>query len=531
MKKLVYKGIVLVMLLFLFLTPLSYAWEKDINLLYADASFLGEAERDNSGCSINGVGDINGDNFDDFLVGAFRNDEGGEESGQAYLFYGKATGWTKDFSLENADASFIGETAGDQAGHVVAGGGDINNDGYDDFLISSPHNPLGSSENGKLYIIFGKESNWLMDTNLTDVNASILSDTYDSNFDIAIISDVNGDEYDDILIGVPYYYESLYQIGKVYLFFGNDSGWSHNIDINNANASFIGKYYNDQVGNSVAGIGDVNGDTIGDFIIGSQYSDGDGTNEGQVYLIFGKSSGWEQNVNLTHANVTFTGEHDYDLAGSSISGVGDINGDTYNDFVIGAYQNDETGSEAGQSYLILGKSEWNSNYNLSSVDASFLGEESYAKSGRFLSGVGDINNDNYHDFIIGLSGYGSGGTTRGKAYLILGKPSGWSMDTNLATIGVSFIGEGISESKISAVAGGGDINHDGYDDMLFGAIESSESAIYAGQTYLIFGAISRDFPSPTNGIPVYSLLALTMISLGTITIIISLRRKEFHTKY
>ena len=103
----------------------------DTDLGDSDASFLGEGADDGSGWSVAGVGDINGDGYDDILIGAPGDDDGGSNAaGQTYLIFGNASGWSMDTDLSNADASFWGEDAGDFSGWTVAGAGDVNSDGY-----------------------------------------------------------------------------------------------------------------------------------------------------------------------------------------------------------------------------------------------------------------------------------------------------------------------------------------------------------------------------------------------------------------
>jgi hypothetical protein len=116
-------------------------YSNNRNLSSVDASFIGEHARDLSGQSVMSAGDVNGDGYDDILIGAPDNNDSGSAAGQTYLILGKASGWAMDVNLSNADASFIGEHAGDNSGLSVASGGDVNGDGYDDILIGTPGNP------------------------------------------------------------------------------------------------------------------------------------------------------------------------------------------------------------------------------------------------------------------------------------------------------------------------------------------------------------------------------------------------------
>ena len=126
-------------------------------------------------------------------------------------------------------------------------------------------------------------------------------------------------------------------------------GLNEPISLGNSNASFIGETGGDQSGKTVAGAGDVNGDGYDDLLIGAFLNDDAHINAGQVYLIFGRSSGWTMDIDLSKANASFVGEERDDQAGIDAAGVGDVNNDGYDDIVIGAYRNDAGGDSAGQA--------------------------------------------------------------------------------------------------------------------------------------------------------------------------------------
>ena len=466
----------------------------ELDLGDSDASFWGEDADDSAGWSVAGAGDVNDDGYDDVLIGAPYNDDGGSDAGQTYLILGKASGWSMDINLANANASFRGEEAGVYAGFSVAGAGDVNGDGYDDILIGAYHDEEGGYPAGQTYLILGKASGWSMDTDLSDANASFWGEDADdrSGYSVAGAGDVNGDGYDDILIGALYNDDGGLNVGQTYLILGKASGWSMDNNLSNADASFWGEDVDDRSGRSVAGAGDVNGDGYDDILIGAWYDDDGSDQAGQTYLILGKASGWSIDTNLSSADASFWGENPGDWAGWSVAGVGDVNGDGYDDILIGAYTNGDGGVMAGKTYLILGKaSGWSMYTNLSEADASFIGENSGDFSGYSVAGAGDVNNDEYDDILIGAHYNEDGDIMAGKTYLILGKASGWSMDIDLSNADASFLGEGLWDTSGCSVAGAGDVNSDGYDDILIGASNNDDGSGQAGQTYIVLS--SKDF--------------------------------------
>jgi hypothetical protein len=310
----------------------------DVNLTTVDASFMGEYANDNAGYSINSAGDVNGDGFDDFLISAHQSDHGGIDTGQIYLIFGKSSGWSMDVNLSNANASFFGESSYDTAGgtwvgwgaiECVNGAGDVNGDGYDDILIGSDANAEGGPWAGQAYLILGKDSGWSMDTNLSNADASFIGENSGDYLgsSVAGAGDVNNDGYDDILLGAWGNAEGGPEAGKAYLIFGNDSGWSMDFNLSNADVSFIGESSSDWAGWGLASAGDVNSDGYDDILISADGRDEGGTNAGQVYLILGKANGWNKKIDLSNADASFIGESGLDYAGTPSKGAGDVNGD------------------------------------------------------------------------------------------------------------------------------------------------------------------------------------------------------------
>jgi hypothetical protein len=267
-------------------------WGLDYPLANADASFIGEDPGDRIGRAIVGVGDVNNDGFEDFMIGSVSSDDGAVDAGETYLFLGRAAAdWGMDFPIGSADASFVGTGPGDESGRRMAGTGDVNGDGFDDFII-------GGSKN-----------------------------------------DDNGPDS-----------------GKAYLFLGNASAdWGSDYSLGLADAIFVGEERRDQAGRRVSGAGDPNNDGYADFLIGAPHNSRNGEASGTAYLIYGRpAADWGTNFDLGNADVAYLGKPDIGVAGYDVAWVGDFEGDGVDDFLIAAYGGRNNDTIPGEAYLILG---------------------------------------------------------------------------------------------------------------------------------------------------------------------------------
>jgi hypothetical protein len=455
----------------------------------ADVVFTGEDHGDQAGSAVANAGDVNGDGRGDLLVGADNDDAGNIQAGQAYLILGRDGGWPPILGLDQSDASFPGEGLNDFAGTSVAGAGDVDGDGLDDILVGAFKNGEAATQAGQTYLILGRETGWARNTPLDSADASFQGEGSGdwSGYDVAVVADVDGDGLDDLLIGAHGNEETGAMAGQTYLILGRASGWTPDTSLSAAEASLLGEAEGDQSGQAVAGAGDVNGDGLGDLLVGAPINAEAGHEAGQAYLVLGRDSGWALDTSLAGADASFLGEEDSAWAGSAVAGVGDVDGDGLDDILVGAPHANDGGAQSGKAYLWFGRSTgWAPDTPLSDADASFVGEDSADNAGGALAGAGDVDGDGYADFLIGAGGNSEAGNDAGQAYLFLGKAAGWSRDLDLAGADESFLGDNPEDNLGAAVALTGDVDGDGFAEVLVGAYGHDQLGSDTGQAYLFF---------------------------------------------
>ena len=440
-----------------------------VDLSDADAKVVGEGEGDGLGmwygASIGG--DVNADGYDDILVGARSNDQGGIDAGAAFVVYGPAQ---DAIQLADHDAKLLGEAGADGAGQSVDSGGDVNGDGLDDVLIGAPYNDAGGADAGAAYLSFGPISGL---TSLAEPGAMLVGvEAGDSaGRSVSFAGDVDGDGYDDVLVGA---HKSHTGAGTAYLLYGPLEGSTY---LSEADATMVGEDSGDWAGDLVSGAGDVDGDGHDDVLIGARRNDEGGENAGAAYLFYEELAG---SVTPWTADAKLVGEADGDEAGNSASSPGDVNGDGYDDILVGATWNDEGGEDAGAAYLLYGPV--HGLVHLSAADAKFVGERAGDCAGQSVSLAGDVDDDGYCDIVIGGDAYYGDG--RGAAYLLYG-PAYGAIDLSAAD--VKFVGEAEDDLAATDLDCGGDVNHDGYADILIAAQGNDDGGSDAGAVYLIYG--------------------------------------------
>jgi len=403
------------------------------------------------GLALAAAGDVNGDGATDFLLGSRRGPAPGAKPDRVrVLFGGRAP--PPSLALEIPPGA-------PAPGLAIAGAGDVNHDGFADVVVGSPGDGARGAEAGRAFVYFGGASaDGLPDLVLDGTSAG-------DHFGAAVAGagDVNGDGFDDLLVGAPGADASGADAGRVSVYFGAAAPDA------TAAAALSGAKAGDRFGAAVAGAGHVNGDRFADFAIGAPGNDAAGAESGRAYLFLGAAGS-------PTPGVTLTGERAFDGFGSAIAAAGDVNGDGFDDVLVGAPFNDTAGAEAGRAYLFQGGPRPDA-----AADLTLSGAHAGEFFGLALAGAIDINRDGFDDLAVGAPFAAAPAPDAGRVTVYLG---GLRPD---ARADFTWSGRGAGDRFGAALAGAGDLNRDGCEDFLVGAPEADGEVPGAGAAWLYDG--------------------------------------------
>jgi len=502
----------------------------DLSNLSSDDGFIiqGDAAGDQAGTSVANVGDINGDGIADVIIGTRIWFNSANNAGDAYVVFGRdVTGGAAAFGTIDLSALEPGDGFVVQSkykvssvwGTVVSAAGDVNGDGIDDLIVGAPYATAGGADTGEAYVVYGRDVAGgapafgaidLATLDPTDgfvIHGGAAGDM--AGFSVSTLGDVNGDGITDLIVGA----RSAGNTGKAYVIFGRDVAGGAaafgSIDLSALAPSdgFVisGSSFRDFAGTSVSGVGDINGDGIGDIIVGATGADF----TGKAYVVFGRdvdggaAAFGPIDLSALSAAEGFTVKGPGSIrtsTGGSVAGVGDVNGDGVADLIVGA----AAGPGAGAAYVIYGRDVAGGaaafgTINLGALDPGvgfkIQGDAENDFTGRSVSAAGDVNGDGIDDLIVGAHGGDDGGRDAGEAYVIYGRDLSGGADP-FGTVDLSdleffdgFIiqGDRQEDSAGFSVSAAGDVNGDGYDDLIVGAPYGNDGGPDAGEAYVIYG--------------------------------------------
>jgi len=559
----------------------------EIYVEFAHVLITGEQAEERSGVSVAGDWDYDGDGWPDLAIGAQRYSYVQEDSlddptvqqgaGRVYLFpnlyaaVGGDSSEAKDYAIRRdvGDAEWLfhgrgGKHAGDEAGYAIAAVGNaFGGDELDDLLIGAPltDRAADAEDTGGAYLIDTHVlGDGALDAGMTedgydlqgaDYGVGLVGDSAGSmaGYCVAAAGDVDGDGTDDILICAPRENheeedgEIEHETGRTVLIYGVDSvqSWPSSLDLTplvldeqltaasvNSFAVFHGEssYNRACKGNpGIGAAGDVDGDGRGDFLIGAPHYDG---RTGRVYLVMGGvgsdrlAGSYQLPAGGGDPFHLYAGEADGDQAGFSVAGAGDVDGDGYDDLLIGAPQCCERdcnaecvdNAHAGKAYLVLGamRAQLPRITALTEADVrddiiAFEGEGLDDRFGYAVAPAGDVNGDGFGDILVGAPRHDGGDDTdTGAAYLFLGGRTtssrvGHVEDGRTFLFETPFVGTQDGEYVGTALAPAGDVDGDGLDDFLIGAPGYDDSgSLDVGRTYLHLGSADYDTPLAPVGL-------------------------------
>lgn len=453
---------------------------------------MGHAPGARGGRSLAGVGDIDGDGLDDVLVGAPGSLSDDAIAGAVYLIAAPSAG-TLDMSQGEAPM-LVGASPGDGAGHGISGAGDLDGDGFGDIAAGVPEAGYGSDGiGGALHVILGPVNANDDETPqlLGEYAFATVSGPQHLGAAVSLIDDVDGDQRGELLTGASMAYDER---GAVYLLTAADidaaADNSEGATTESASMVVVGAHkVAGEMSGSLSGWplcgADRDGDGVPEVVTGA-YRDASASDreyEGAVSVMSVGAGVYS----AEDADLTLIGGVAHDNLGYSVA-CGDLNGDGLADLIAGAPSYHGGGDRPGKAYLVSASQVGRGG----SVDvaevalAVFTGSVNGESVGTSVVVPGDLDGDEVDDLVIGAAAWGEELDTAGSAHLFYASAE---LEGQIAVSAAPafMTGQSAGDYAGAAVAGAGDVDGDGWPDLIIGAPFDSQSGTESGRAYILFG--------------------------------------------
>jgi len=416
-------------------------------------------EGDQLGGPVRGLGEWNGNMA--FAASARGDNTAGDGAGAVHVFNAVENA---GMTTSNAQTTYTGAVAGSGLFAVWPAGGDLTGDGNDDLILSSRVDEA-------VYIHpYGGTGTIAADSGVTVTGTA-------GNVDFGVLArvgDLDGDGFADLVVNAQ---KDDSKTGATWVFRGPIASDGNDVDLG---TKLSGGAVDDQAA-GLAGIGDIDGDGLPDFAVGSPFADGLGTDSGAVYIVT-NDGGADAGLADVAAATLWGG--DGDQAGWGIAGAGDHDGDGLDDVLIGVQRDDATTDNGNEGAVYLVTDVGTGTGDLETVAAvRMLGD---AVDDRISnSASGDANGDGNPDVFIGTRLNDEGGTDAGSAYLFYGPMDAGTTDVGSANLQI--VGQGAGDGLGAPATFAGDVDGDGTDDLLMGARWNDNGGANAGRAYIVLG--------------------------------------------
>ena len=458
------------------------------------------SNNDNFGFSVASIGDLDGDGVTDLAVGAYRDDEGGSDRGAVHIMFMNTDG-TVDSTVEINDSTTNGPTLSndDNFGTSVASIGDLDGDGVTDLAVGAYQDDEGGEDRGAVHIIFINDirtaGNGSVDStveiNDSTANGPALLDNDRFGVSVTPIGDLDGDGVTDLAVGANRDDDGGLDRGAVHIMFMNMDGTINStVEINDSTANGPTLSDNDRFGISVASIGDLDGDGVTDLAVGAHLDNEGGTDRGAVHIMFMNMDGTiNSTVEINDSTTNGPTLSNNDRFGFSVASIGDLDGDGVTDLAVGAFQDDEGGSDRGAVHIMF----MNTNGTVDStveINSSTANGPTLSNDDRFgvsVTPIGDLDGDGVTDLAVGAYQDDEGGADRGAVHIMFMNMDG-TVDSTVEINSSTTNGPTLSDDDRFgfSVASIGDLDGDGVTDLAVGAYRDDEGGSDRGAVHIMF---------------------------------------------